>query len=352
MVVTGDDNFAMELAREKYVERIRSHHGECTVEMFDSLNERVDAFMVRAMTASLFQDIRLYCVLHAQSLSEKDLASLDKSLDYSIPDVYIFISAEIEKRSAAETKINKALQLKKRSAGGAAVQDCSRPPDYKLGEWIAAQVPPLFNRQIGAAEAEYLADIVEYDLIYSELQKIDLALPPGARIDRGIIEEIAGVTRAMTVYELAAALGKRDLPAALNVIGSLFSANSSFPTPLAVSALFRHFWSMLKIKKFLEKNPQVLKQYNSKGYGKDSPQSAAAFQIGVAAGLLTEKTKNRLYPVIIKPGIIAQAQSFTTAGLRDVIKMLQSFDVEVKTGRTEPSPCNLQMLCYRIARAA
>jgi DNA polymerase III delta subunit len=155
----------------------------------------------------------------------------------------------------------------------------------------------------------------------------------------------------MTVYELAAALGQRDLPAALNVLDSLFSSNG-FYAPLAVSAVFKHFWSMLKIRKFVDRNPGVLKQFNTKGYGKDSPQSMAAFQIGAAAGILTEKTKNRVFPVIIKSGIVQQAQSFTEKGMRDILGMLQRFDVDVKTGKTPPVPYNLQMLCYRIARAA
>jgi DNA polymerase III delta subunit len=350
IIATGDDSFAIELSREKYLERINSLHGECIVEMFDSLNEGIGEFMSRAVTASLFQEIRLYCVLHAQSMSEKDLGALDRYLDYKIPDVYLFVSAETDKKAAGGTKVAKCLQLKKRAADkSVSVQDFSRPPDYKLAEWVTQQVPALFNRRIGLADAEHLAKIVDYDLIYSELQKIDMALPAGANIDKNIIDEITGVTRAANGFEFAAALGKRDLPGALEILDSLFSGD--FYAPLAVSAVFKQFWSMLKIRKFLEKNPQTLKQFNTKSYGKDSPQSVAAFHIGVAGGLLTEKTKNRVYPAVIKSGIVAQAQSFSEGALREILKTLQRFDVDSKTGRVEPTPYNFQMLCYRIVRA-
>jgi DNA polymerase III delta subunit len=355
MIVTGDDNFAMELARDRYLERVRAARGQCAVEMFDSLNERIGDFLGRAVTASLFEDVRVFCVLHAQSLTEKDLAELDKTLDYDIPDVYMFVSAELEKKSAAETKVKKVLRLKERGGGAALVQDLSKPRDYERAGKIMELVPQLFNRRIGKPDAEYLAEVVEYDLIYSELQKIDMALPPGAPIDKKIIQEIAGATRTMTVYELAAALGKRDLPGALQALDSLFAAHDGRTLfSIAVPALFRHFWPLFKMKKYLEKRPDVLRQYNSRGYGKDSPQSMAAFEIGLACGLLTERDRagNRAYPVIIKSGVVNQAQSFSYSGLRDILRMLQRFDVDVKTFKTDPVPYSFQMLCYRIARAA
>ncbi|MDR2578427.1 MAG: hypothetical protein LBC70_06425 [Chitinispirillales bacterium] len=354
-IATGDDSFAMELSMNGYLDSIRAKHGQCSVEHFDSASENIGAFLARAMTASLFQDIRACCILHAQSLTEKELAEIDKALDYEIPDVYIFISAEIDKKAASETKsakLDKTLQLKKRSADSSiAIYSFTKPRDYELAGWIMERVPELFKRQIGKPEAEFLAETVEYDLIYSELHKIDMALPPGARIDRKIIQEIVGVTRTMTVYELAAALGKKDLVTALNVLDSLFVNN--FHAPLLASAVFKHFWSLLKIKKYLEKKPDILRQYNSKGYGKDSPQSKAAFEIGLAAGLLAEKDRsgNKAFPVVIKSGVVAQAQTFTASSLKRILKSLQQFDVGVKTGIAESDLCSLQMLCYGIARA-
>ncbi|MDR0330127.1 MAG: hypothetical protein LBH93_00225, partial [Chitinispirillales bacterium] len=202
-------------------------------------------------------------------------------------------------------------------------------------------------RQIGKPEADLLADTVEYNLIFSELQKIDMVLPEGARIDRKVIQDILGATREMTVYELAGALGKRDLSSALAVLDSLSA--SGLYAPLAVSALFKHFWSLLRIKKCLQENPALLKQYNTRSF---EAQTAAAYEIGVACGMVTEKTKSRVYPMIIKSGIVNQSQTFSEKALAEIIKLLQRFDVDAKTGRAEPVERNLQMLCYKIVRAA
>jgi DNA polymerase III delta subunit len=347
MIVTGDDSFAMELSLDQYLAQIKAKHTQCAVEHYDPSAEKIGEFLARAMTVSLFGDVRAFCILGAQALSESDLKALDQTLEHEITDVYMFISAVIEKTGKGESKIAKTLQLKKRSDDGSIlIKTATRPPDYKLAEWIMEQAPAMFKRQIGKPEAEFLAETVEYDLIYSELQKIDMALPPGARIDRQTIQDIVGVTRTMSVYELAAALSKRDLPAALKVVDSLFT--SDFYAPLAASAIFKHFWGILKIKKYLEKNQNTLREYNTRNY---TAQSAAAFEIGKACGMLSEKDNaKKAYPVIIKSGIVEQSQKFTTPSLKNILDMLQKFDVDIKTGRTEPSRHNLQMLCYKIVR--
>jgi len=100
----------------------------------------------------------------------------------------------------------------------------------------------------------------------------------------------------------------------------------------------------------LERSPNLLKQYNAGGFGENSPQSKAAFEIGKACGLLAENEAKKVYPVIIKSGIVIQSQKFSVCELRRVLGLLQQFDVEVKTGKTESSPRTVQMLCYRIAR--
>ncbi|MCL2690286.1 MAG: hypothetical protein FWE57_10640 [Chitinispirillia bacterium] len=349
LIVSGDDTFTMELLKDRYLSRIGKERGEYVLEVFDSLNEKLADFTQRMMTVSLFSEIRVFCLLHAQSLSESDLAELDSVLDYEIPDVYLLIGAQVEKRSGAETKITKKLQLKKRgSAPGVVVQDCSKPYDNKLAEWITGKTPVMFNRQIDRDAAQLLAELVEFDLLYSELQKIDISLGPGARIDKRTVEKVTGATRTMSVYELAAALGEKDLPEALCVVDSLFSG--SFSVSFAVSAIYRHFWSLFKIKNYIEKNPNQLREYNRGGFGENSPQSKAAFEIGKACGLLTDSEAKKVFPVIIKSGVVVQSQNFTMAGLRAVLKMLQQFDVDVKRGKIEGSDRTLQMLCYKIVR--
>lgn len=353
VVLTGDDSIGKERAKSRFIEQVKAVHGHCTVERYDSSAEKLFEFLQKMITPSLFQEVRVFSIGHAQSLSECDMGELGKMLEQPIPDVYMVIEAQPEKKGAAGAKLAKKLQLKKLSSDpSVTVQDFSKPPDYKLASWLSTQVPLLFNRSIGKIEAELLIDLVGCDLdsLYSELQKIDLNLPPRAPVDKKTIEEIAGASRTMTVFELASALGEKNFVRALEVLESLFS--SGFYAPMAVSALFRHFWALLRIRKFAQKNPRVMKQFNTRGYGANSPQSEAAFEIGKASGLLSEGEKRKTYPVIIQSNIVKQAQSFSDADLKHVLKLLQELDVGVKTGKIEPVQQVLQMFCYRIVRVS
>ncbi|MFP4163121.1 MAG: DNA polymerase III subunit delta [Chitinispirillaceae bacterium] len=351
VILTGDDSIGKERARSRFIEQVKAVHGQCSVERFDSSAEEFCDFLQKMITPSLFQEIRVFSIGHAQTLPQTELEELGKLLKHEIPDVFVIMEAQPEKKGMTSAKLAKILQLKKLSSDSSvSIQDLSKPPDYKLAAWLTAQVPVLFNRKINKADAEFLLDLVGNDLdsLYSELQKIDINLPPRAPVDKSTIEEITGASRTMTAFELASALGEKNFVRALEVLESLFS--SGFYVPMAVSALFRHFWALLRIRKYIQKNPGVMKQFNTRGYGPNSPQTEAAFSIGKASGLLSENDKRKTFPVIIQSGIVNQARNFSDADLKEVLKMLQELDVGVKTGRIDPVQHVIQMFCYRIVR--
>ena len=351
MILSGDDSIGKERARSRFIEQVGAFHGQCTIERFDSSVERISDFLQKMITPSLFQETRVFSISHAQTLSDGELGELNRIIGHQIPDVYLVIEAEPEKKGGAESRLSKKLQLKKRAGKpSVTIQDFSKPPDYKMAQWLIAQVPVLFNRTINKAEAELLIDLAGNDLdsLYSELQKIDINLAPRAPIDKTTIEQIAGASRVMTVFELASALGEKNFVRALQVLDSLFS--SGFYAPNAVSAIFRHFWALFRIRKFAQKNPGVMKQFFTQGYGADSPQSEAAFAIGKACGLLSEGEKRKVYPVIIQSNIVKHSRNFSDSDYRSILKMVLEFDVGVKTGRVDPVQQVLQMFCYRIVR--
>jgi hypothetical protein len=124
------------------------------------------------------------------------------------------------------------------------VREFTRPRDYEIGGWLVENAPAIIGRRIAKNDADYLADRVGYDLdlLNSELQKIDLTLPPGKLIDRAAIDSATGGYREMAPFELAAALGAQDLPSAIRIIDSLFSVNVYMP--IVVAALARPIVSM------------------------------------------------------------------------------------------------------------
>jgi DNA polymerase III delta subunit len=351
-VFSGEDAVGIDVARAAIISRLEKAAGALTHERFDPGVETLDLFIQRMTSPTLFGEGRLFHFRHAQSLADGELAALDAALDAGIPDAYAFIEFDGTKKEIAGAW--KKLHIDRRIAGTAPLcmhLDYARPPDWKIPEWLVTMTPRLIGRPIAKNDAEYLADCVGYDLslLYGELQKIDLHLPEKARIDRAVIDLITGRKREMSPFELSAAMGKKNFTAALRTIDALFT--DTVYLPLVVAAISRHFWALFRINKFLEANPGVGRRFSaSRGYG-NPDQTAAAFTIGKAAGLLDEKGAGRVYPVIIKSGIVNQATAFTADELERILAWLLDYDMGIKTGRIGQDKKSLQMLAYRCCNA-
>ena len=95
-------------------------------------------------------------------------------------------------------------------------------------------------------------------------------------MDRAAIESVSGATRTPSAFELARALGARNLPLALDIVDSLFA--SSFYAPPCTAAIFRHFWGLFRIRAFAKSHPDVMKRYLG-GSGRYNAQTEIAHQI-------------------------------------------------------------------------
>lgn len=353
-VLDGEDTFGRERARGQIVEAIEAICGSPLTRVnFDPAVEPFAHFIQKALSPSLFADLRLFHVPHAQTLSAVDIEELNAVLSGVIPDVYIVIEIDDESKKASE--VVKKLSVKKRCASSPPTclhEKFDQPREYEIAKWLVANTSRLINRRISLPDAEYLADRVGYDLntLHSELQKIDLHLEPNAPINRAAIDTCTGALREIDQFELAAAVGRRDFPAALRAIDALFSVKTYLP--LMVSALTRHFWSLLRIKKFLGANPEIAGKWaaSRNQRGPNSAQTETGMAIGMAAGLLREGQQGRIYPVLIKSGVIEQSAGFSDRELSQIIRWLLDFDTGFKTGRFPPTMQSMQLLCYKIIR--
>jgi DNA polymerase III delta subunit len=353
-VLTGDDTIGREKAREELTRRLREQHGEILVERYDSSREPFEAYTERMLTPSLFQEVRLFSIRHVNELNARDLKRLGGMFTADLPDAYCLVEIDEQvKRKDSLARIAKALDIKaleKKNPGVYSYLTFAKPPEYKIPEWLANQAAVLLNRTISVSNAAYLVDCVgpDLDALYSELQKIDIHLPANAPIDKQAITAITGATRAMSVYELARALGAKDGSRALEIIDSLFA--STFYAPTALAAIFRHFWALLRIRAWAQANPVDIKLY----IGKKAPyakQNEIAHAIGVAAGLLAQgDTVKKAYPVVVLSGVVEQARAYSNAQLERILEWLRDMDVGVKTGRVNANRHAIEMLCYRILR--
>jgi DNA polymerase III delta subunit len=353
-LVYGNDSIGREKFREDYVSRIRELYPLLLEERFDSSREPFSSFVERMLTPSLFQETRIFHIRHFNELNKADATLLAEVLGMDPPDAFccIEIDEAIVRKDSLRRHIQK-LGIEKRVKKDKQryhIVEFAKPPAYKIPQWLTDQVRILFNRTISKPNAEYLIELAgnELDALYSELQKIDIHLPAGAPIDKAAIRRITGATRTMSIYELARALGARNLAQALTILDSLFS--SSFYAPTALAAIFNHFWALFRIHAYAKANRDKIREYRNK-HAKYEVKNTIAHEVGVAAGLLgADDPVNRAYPVVILSGVIDQAAQFSEKQLKSIMQWLKDADVGVKTGRVDPSKAMMELLCYKIVR--
>ncbi|MBD3317056.1 MAG: hypothetical protein GF344_14815 [Chitinivibrionales bacterium] len=350
-VYVGGDAIGRRTARDELLRAIQELHGEVGHDRFDRGSDNIDTFIERMITPSLFESVRVFSLRHADGLSQGDLGRLAEAITYDIPDVYLLIDID-EGAGKDASKVLKRLRIKeltKKNGERYALYEFAKPPDYKMAEWLSERTPRLFGRRLSREDAEYLVDLVgtELQVLYSELQKMDIHLQPRAAFDRQSIDSIIGATRSMSSFELARALSAKNFPRVLEVLDSLFS--TTFYAPSCLSVVFRQFWVIRKIRAYAKANPDKIKRYfGSRQY---KVRNEIAHEIGVAAGLLQPKDPpGKAYPLVIKSGIVEQARTFGDRHLELIFGWLRDFDVGVKTGKIAPTAGTFQLLCYRIVR--
>jgi len=361
-LLMGDDTISREKAKTNAIAAVQAASTGAMIERFDPDGQPFASFAERIITPSLFQAVRIFLLRDVHRLKKDDLDLLKNVFAYDIPDIHVIIESDVARvKKGRERTLSKDfeqwLQVYLDNVGARpdtfAFMEYPQPAEYKMAQWLEAQTPLLLGRSIARRDAEYLVDLVGTDgaALYSELQKIDVFLPPNKNVDRAAIEAVSGATRLMTHFELAQALGKKDFPKALEIIDSLYMG-SVYP-PLYISAIFKHFWALFRIALYAKANPGEMKKFEAsmKRYNKEV-QDEIGLGIGIAAGLLSDKQRTSVYPVIVKPGLTQQALSFTEAHFKKIFGWLKEHDIGIKTGRMDDSKIGFQLLCYKIYNVA
>lgn len=342
----GDDTIGLSKAREQLLENLFSWYNDFQEEYFDSSVEDIDGFLSRIMTPTLFGEFRLFHINHLQKLSNNEIKSIASVLQYPIDNVLILL----EYAKDTKKKIGTLLDAKKLVKSG---QLCNltykKPRQYEMSSWLVTQVKTLFNRKITADAAEQLLNFAGYELdrIYSELQKLDIYLPDKGVITPEAIEIVTGSSKVVKPDELSNALGYRKWKEASESIGYLLNSANRYSIFQLLNALFRHFWNLYKIRLYAEENRASANRYFKTSY-KEKNQIAG--DIAIAAGVIAESQRNRVYPAIVIPGIIDQAVKYSKEELQAVLCSISSFDRKLKSGKEKQDVATFTHFCFSIVR--
>lgn len=190
---------------------------------------------------------QLVVVKEAQAMKELEQLSIycENPLDSTIL-VLLLRGASADKRKALYKSVLKI----------GTVVESNQLRDYEVPRWIADYYAQC-GLTIDPDAAVLLAESAGTDLskIALETEKMRKNLAEGTRrITAADVERNVGISRAFSIFELTRELSSRNAKKALQIAAHIGEA-PRFAMPMAVSALFLHFYRILKYEALLQSNP-------------------------------------------------------------------------------------------------
>ena len=208
----------------------------------------VDTVVTAARRYPMFAERQLVVVREAQMMKSLEDLSIycSRPLDSTVL-VICMHGASADKRK----------QLYKSVMKTGVVVESSAVRDYEVARWISAYYAGK-GLQISPDAASLLGEYAGTDLskIAIETDKLMKNLPEGvSRVEVSDIEKNVGISRQYSIFELTKELSLRNSARALR-IASCIGASPKFAMPMAVSALFTHFYRILKYEALLMSCPR------------------------------------------------------------------------------------------------
>lgn len=207
-----------------------------------------EAVITAARRYPMFADRQLVVVKEAQMMKtlEELAVYCQKPLESTVL-VIAMHGASADKRKSLYKTVSKI----------GVVVESQALRDYEVPRWI-----PLYYQSKGLKitpdAAALLAEHAGTDLskIAVETDKMLKNLPEGTvEVNAADIERNVGISRQFSIFELTKELSLKNSAKALR-IAAYIGASAKFAMPMAVSALYTHFYRILKYEALLMQNPR------------------------------------------------------------------------------------------------
>lgn len=209
----------------------------------------VDADMVisTARRYPMMADRQLVVVKEAQQMKDlEDLAMYCSNPLDSTVLVILMHRASADKRKSFYKSVQKI----------GVVLESPAVRDYEITNWIISYYTSR-GLAISPDAAQLLGESAGTDLstIIAETDKLLKNLPEGStRVTSEDVERNVGISRQFNIFELTKELSYRNAAKAVK-IATYIGNSAKFSLPAAVSALFTHFYRVLKFEALLMSNP-------------------------------------------------------------------------------------------------
>lgn len=251
-----------------------------------------------AQTLPMFADRRLVLVKRAGDLSAAALEALTGCVaDPSPGTCLVFVGEKIDQRKKFFQEMKKKGEL----------VECKRPYENQLAPFIREEARGL-GKRIEPAAAEMLVYLAGNNLseLAAQLEKVATFVGARETVTVADVREVVSDTKVESVFDLANALGERDLAKALRSLSTILRDGEA---PLMLLAMIaRHFRQLWRVRELAAR--------------KLPPQDIAR-----ATGI---------NPYFLK-GVTDQARKFTVADLVAVFEALYAADLALKGGGGKPA---------------
>lgn len=219
----------------------------------------VDTVVTAARRYPMFAERQLVVVKEAQNLKKIDDLAVycGKPLDTTVLVICLH-GDSVDKRKALYKAVSKI----------GTVVESNELRDYEIARWIVSFYASR-GLKIAPDAAALLGEYAGTDLskIAVETDKMLKNLPEGAvTVTVGDIEKNVGISRQYSIFELAKELSYRNSGKALK-IASYIGAAPKFALPMAISALFTHFYRILKYHALLMSSPHPTQEQKARVLG-------------------------------------------------------------------------------------
>lgn len=201
----------------------------------------------------MFAERQVVLLKEAQQM--KDLEKLEAYVENPLSST-IFVVAHKTKTIDKRGKLYK--QLKK----SAEIFTSEKVKDYKLQEWIGEYVRSQ-GYKINAKAISLLDEHIGNDLnrIVNELEKLALNLKGKKDITEDDIERYIGISKEYNVFELQAAIAKKDLAKAIKIIQYFEGNPKAGPIQMVLPALYASFSKVYTVFGMKDRSEAALKPH-------------------------------------------------------------------------------------------
>ena len=201
----------------------------------------------------MFAERQVVLLKEAQQM--RDLEKLESYFERPLSST-VFVVGYKGKTFDKRTKLYKLLKQ------NAEIFNSEKIKDYKLQEWIAQYLQSK-GYSINGKAVSLLDEHIGNDLsrIVNEIDKLNLNLKGKKEITEDDIEKFIGISKEYNVFELQAAIAKKDLAKAITIIHYFEGNPKAGPIQMVLPALYASFSKMYTVFGLQDKSEAALRPH-------------------------------------------------------------------------------------------